>query len=210
MGGPHGAESVGHRAAGDVVHLQQLQSCAGTHHVDDGVDAAHLVEVHVGHRLTVQVRLSFCQRPKDRCGAFHHPVGQRRVSDEVQDVAGGSRCRHSFVDHVHLGAGDAASHHLFRLHRPAGHIERRAHVHHLGEWGAGVHQCAQGHVSGDAREAVEPRNPAVAHGSPAGRPRWRSSAMAAPNPLSMPTTDRPAAQLASMPNSAVTPSRLDP
>ena len=79
---------------------------------------------------------------------------------------------------------------------------------HLVEIRPGIEQAAQGHVAGDAGEAVEPGHRAGAVGDAHGR--VRATAQAAPNPLSMPTTVIPAAQEACMANSAVTPSRAAP
>ena len=61
VGRAHGAETGGHRAGPHLVHPQHLEGGARAHHVHDGVDAAHLVEVHLGHGPAVQAPLHLGQ-----------------------------------------------------------------------------------------------------------------------------------------------------
>ena len=87
---------------------------------------------------------------------------------------------------------------------------RRSRLDDLVEIGAGVEQAAEGHVAGDARRSSGTRrcscpvDASRAHGS------MRATADAAPKPLSIPTTVRPAAHEACMASSAVTPSSAAP
>src|SRR5581483_9735014 len=71
---------------------------------------------------------------------------------------------------------------------------------------AGVEQRTERHVAGDAGEAVEVRDPHA--DAPARMMRWATSA--APNPLSMFTTQTPGAQLFSMVSRAASPRNADP
>jgi hypothetical protein len=154
VGGPHHAEADRDRGARDLLHVEQLERHAGAHDVDDGVDAAHLVEVHLLGRAPVEAALGDGERREDGGAALLDPIGQPGLGDEALDVRGGAHHRGVGVD-VDLGAGDAAAQNGLHLQLPAVHGERRAGAH-LVEVGAGVDQRAERHVAGDAGEAVEP------------------------------------------------------
>ena len=107
--------------------------------------------------------------------------------------------------HVGLGGGDAAAQHRFELELPAADREPLDQLDDLVAVGTGIDEGAQRHVAGDPREAVEP-----GEADHLRAPSCRSTAQAAPKPLSMPTTVRPEAHDASMPSRAVTPSSEAP
>ena len=108
----------------------------------------------------------------------------------------------------HPRTGDAAAHALFDPQVPARKGKPVEQPADLVDVGAGVDERAEGHVTGDAGEAVEPGHPGVDWGCRHGRSR--AMAQAAPYPLSMPTTVTPDEQEESMVSSAVTPSREAP
>src|SRR5689334_15370147 len=90
------------------------------------------------------------------------------------------------------------AHDRLRVERPAADGNALAQRANLVEVRAGVDERAERHVASDPREAVEPRN--------RGHFRSLKTALAAPKPLSMPTTVMPAAHDDNIASSAVTPS----
>jgi hypothetical protein len=175
------------------------------------------VEVDLIDRLAVQAPLGLGERPEHGMGAVAHTVGKPGLVEHGGDVAGGADDVGGLGDDVRLGPGDAVAQHRLGVEAPPTDRQAFADPPHLAEVGAGVEQRTECHVAGDATEAVEPGDPAsgVAGGAvgahrsvPTGS--MRDTAIAAPNPLSIPTTVTPAAQVAIIPNNAVTPSSPAP
>ena len=75
MGGPHGTDAVGHGTGSDVVDAQHLEGGTRADDVDDGVERAHLVEVHVGGRHSMESALGFGQCPHGGQGPALHAIG---------------------------------------------------------------------------------------------------------------------------------------
>ncbi len=120
-------------------------------------------------RLAVEPPLCLGQGPEGGEGPAVHPVGELGGGHDGGDLGGGARRRVDLGAHVDLGAGDARPQHGLGLEGPA--VDRQALEHgaHLVDVGPGVDQRAEGHVAGDAGEAVEPgdrgaRSPAGRHG----------------------------------------------
>ena len=170
--------------------------------------SAHFVEVHLVHRSLVQGGLDVGQGAEDGQGALGHPSGQRGGGDEGGDVGVGAH--HDIVVTAHDGprAGHAAAQSWLDLQFPAVEVEAVQEGAYLIDVGPGIEERPQRHVTGDARETVEPGDglgrPRRAHG------RSRDTAQAAPYPLSMPTTEIPAEHEASMASRAVTPCKAAP
>ena len=161
--------------------------------------------MYLGRGPAVQAPLDGGQGREGRQSALADPFGEPGFGEHAGDVgmrpddAGFGRF------HCYLGGRDTAAQHRFRADVPALDGQAAENLDDSAEVGARVHQAGQGHIAGDAREAVPPRDGGHGVG-----PRMRATAQAAPKPLSIPTTTMPAAQLASMASSAVTPSKAAP
>src|SRR5690606_786051 len=201
---------------GHLVDAEHLECRAGADDVDDRVDRAHLVEVDLLAGLAVEPALGLGERGEHGPGPVAHPVGKGGLVEHGEDVGSGAHDVGGLGDDVGLRAADAVAEHAFGVESPAAHREPLADGPHLGEVGAPGEERSARHAAGHAADAVEPGDPApgpapaVAAHARAARGSMRETAIAAPNPLSIPTTVMPAAQLASMPSSAVTPSRPAP
>jgi hypothetical protein len=204
VGGPDHAGAGGHGAGLHLVDAEHLQRGGRADDVDDGVEAAHLVEVDLLGRTAVQPALDLGQRGEGGEGPGRHPFRQTGLGDQAGDVGRGANDAGLLGPDVGLGGGDAAPEHRLDLQLPALDRELAEQAADLVRVGAGVDERAQRHVAGDPREAVEPGD------RPGGHFSILSTALAAPNPLSMPTTVRPAAHEASMASRAVTPSSAAP
>ena len=178
---------------------------------------AHLVEVHLRGRSPVQPALHLGQAGEGGQGPLAGPVGQAGLGDETHDVGVGADHLGVAGPHPHVGAGQPGPQHGHGLERPAADGQGDQLALDQRQVGAGVDQAAEGHVAGDAGEAVPPGDrrhdrpvfPATPSTTAAGA-RMRATAQAAPNPLSMPTTTSPEAHEASMASRAVTPPRPAP
>ncbi|MDZ7733551.1 MAG: hypothetical protein U5R31_11070 [Acidimicrobiia bacterium] len=165
----------------DLVDVEDLQRGAGADHVDDGVDAADLVEVDLLGRPPVQPPLGFGQGGERGERTRPDALGQPGLLDEPGDVRSRANHRGRFRPDVDLGGTDATPEHRLGLEAPTGDGEPATDLTHLVEVGTGVDQRAHGHVAGDPREAVEPgeRGRSGAHGA-APAPMVRTTAQAAP------------------------------
>ena len=203
----HRAAPRGHGRGAHLVDPEHLECGCGADDVDDGVVPTDLVEVHLVDRATVQVGLDGRQRAEDGQGALGHPRRERGVLDHRPDRSVGAADVVTSGDD-HPRAGDASAPAFFDPKVPAREGKAVEHAADLLDVGTGVDERAEGHVTGDAGEAVEPGHPDVRsvrrHGSN------RAMAQAAPYPLSMPTTVMPDEQAESMVSSAVTPSSAAP
>ena len=139
-----------------LVDAERLQGGAGADDVDDGVDAADLVEVDRGGRPAVEAALGLGQEEEHPLGPFPDPVGEAGLLDDPGDVAVGAGDAVGLGLHVGLGGGQPAPHDELGLQTPAGDRQPLEDGGHLVEGGAGVEAGAEGHVAGDAGEAVEP------------------------------------------------------
>jgi hypothetical protein len=147
----------------DLVDAEDLERGAGPDDVDDGVDAADLVEVDGGGRPAVQAALGLGQEPEHPLRPLPHPLGQAGLLDEPGDVAVRAGDAVGLGFHVGLRGGQAAPHDEVGLERPAADRQPLENAGHLVEGGAGVETGAQRHVAGDTGEAVEPGD--GAHGA---------------------------------------------
>ena len=160
------AEAGGDRAGRDVVDVEHLERGTRADDVDDGVEATDLVEVHLARGLAVQPPLGFGEHPEDGLGPLAHTGWQPGLLEQAVDVRGGADHRRLADADVHLRAADAAAQHRLGVELPAGHGEPGDDGAHLVEVGPRVDERAEGHVAGDAREAVEPGR---GHGAATGR-----------------------------------------
>jgi hypothetical protein len=204
VGGPDHAGARGHGAGLHLVDVEHLQCGGDAHDVDDGVEPAHLVEVDLLGRAAVQPPLDLGQRGERGERPGGDPFRQPGLRHQAGDVGGGADDGGLLGPDVGLGGGDAAPEHRLDLQLPAVHGKLAEQAADLVGVGPGVDERAERHVAGDPREAVEPGD------RPGGHFSILSTALAAPNPLSMPTTVRPAAHEASMASRAVTPSSAAP
>ena len=80
-------DAAAHRERGAVhrVHPEQVEADAGAGDVHDGVDRAHVVEVHRSRRLAVYPRLGLGQ-PCEDAGRIPLRLGERAPRDEVEDA----------------------------------------------------------------------------------------------------------------------------
>ena len=69
---------------------EHLEGGGRAHHVDDGVVAAHLVEVDLVDRTSVEPRLHVGQGGEGGQGPAGHPFGQAGLLDEADDVGVGA------------------------------------------------------------------------------------------------------------------------
>ena len=146
---------------------------------------------------------------------LHQPddVGMGANNDVVGDVNDGQ------------GGGDTRPQNRLGIETPARKGQPFQESQNLIEIGSGIEKTAESHIPGDAGEAVKPGDRrgrpdpdvcfhlgrrALESGAGSAHGRIRATAQAAPKPLSMPTTVRPAAQEACMARRAVTPSRAAP
>ena len=167
------------------------------------VVASHLVEVDLVEGDAVAGGLDLRQHREGGEGATPDSLGERGRLQQRADRR--IRPGRAVVDDPDEGPGrpQPAAGHGLDAETPPLEAEAGEEPAHVVEPGARVEQRAEDHVAGHARGAAEPDRGAPAHrrGSSA-----RTTAMAAPKPLSMPTTVTPAAQDESIDSSAVTPS----
>ena len=167
--------------------------------------ATDLVEVHVGDAHPVELGLDRGQGGEGRMASVGHPRGEPGSVEDPDDLgmgAGVTVVRHR--DDGPCGAQPGAVDGL-GAQLPAGEAEAVEDRHDLVERRPGVEEAPEDHVAGDPRPEAEPGD--AGH---VGSLRMRVTAMAAPKPLSIPTTLTPAAQLAIIDSRAVTPSRPAP
>ena len=119
-GGRVGQEPVGgshHPGAGDdhrAVHdvdVEHLERGAGADDIDDGVEAADLVEVDLLGRPAVEAPLGLGEGGEDGEGTASDAIGQPSLFDEGGDVGGGAHDRGLVGVDVGLGRADAAAEH---------------------------------------------------------------------------------------------------
>ncbi len=166
VGGADHARTGGHRAGRHLVDAEDLEGRGHPDDVDDGVDAAQLVEVHGLGRAPVDASLDLGQRGEGGAGPGQHPLGQPGLLEEARDVGPGADHRRGRRVHHHAGGTDAVALGGLDLEGPPRHRDPLDEGPHLVGVGAGVDEGAERHVPGDAGEAVEPgeRAPAVSHG----------------------------------------------
>jgi hypothetical protein len=87
-----------------------------------------------------------------------HPIRKTGIGHDLRDDRGRTRRWRRLGVHVHLGARDARAQDGLGLERPTVDREPLQHRADLVHIGAGVDQRAESHVTGDAGEAVEPRD----------------------------------------------------
>ena len=188
-GGRVGQEPVGgshHPGAGDdhrAVHdvdVEHLERRAGADDIDDGVEAADLVEVDLLGRPAVEASLGLGEGGEDGEGAAADAIGEPGLLDQGRDVGGRAHDRRLVGVDVGLGRADAAAEHGLRLEAPAVHGEALDHGADLVDVGARVDERAEGHVAGDAGEAVEPGEPGHGMSPEVGRSAVPRSAVAPP------------------------------
>ena len=105
------------------------------------------------------------------------------------------------ADDAHMARRDRAARDALALERDPG--ERVQAGRDVLLVGAGVEQCAEQHVAGQAADGVDVEQ--TGHRAPAAERAIRAAIVPAPKPSSMPTTARPAAQEESIASSAVSP-----
>ena len=208
MGAAHGAAPRCHRRGAHLVDPEHFECGRRPDDVDDRVVPADLVEVDLLDRAPVQHRLDGGEQAEHGQRALRHPRREGRLLDQRRDRPMGAD------DHVVAGddrtrAGDASPHARLEPQVPTGKGEPVEQPADLVDVRPGVDERAEGHVAGNAREAVEPGDRRC-DGLGLGHGNERAIAQAAPYPLSMPTTVMPDEQAESMDSSAVTPSSAAP
>ena len=176
VGRPVHPGARGHRAGEDLLDAEDVQGGAGPDDVDDGVEAAHLVEVDLARRAAMELALGLGQAVEGGQGQLLDPVRQAGLHDQAGDVRRRAHDRRLLGMDVDLGGGDATAQHGLGLDRPAAHGQELADVSDLVEVRSGVDEGAEGHVARNAGEAVEPGD----RHRRAPTPRRRTTAHAAP------------------------------
>ena len=156
VGRPHHSEADRDRRTGHLVDTQHLERGTGTHHIDDGIDPAHLVEVDLIGRSAVEATLGGGEGPEHGQSPRLHSGRKLGVGHQALDVGRGANHRRLLDPHVDLGSTDSAPQHRLHLQRPPRQAQPPQDGCHLLDRRASVDQRAQGHVAGDAGEAVEP------------------------------------------------------
>ena len=118
--------------------------------------AADLVEVDLGRRPAVEPALHLGQPGEGGQRPLAGPVGQAGLGDQPDDVGVGAH--HLGVGRVHpdVGARQPGPQDRLGLEGPAADGQGDQLAFDQGQVGAGVDQAAEGHVAGDAGEAVPP------------------------------------------------------
>ena len=155
MGAAHGAAPGCHRRGAHLVDPEHLECGRRPDDVDDGVVPADLVEVDLVDRPPVQRRLDVASVRNTASARCVTLAGSAASSIRAAIAAMGAD------DHVvaaddGTGAGDAAPHAVLEPQVPAGKGEPVEQAADLVDVGPGVDERPEGHVAGDAREAVEP------------------------------------------------------
>ena len=198
------------RRAHHALHAEQLEAGEHAHHVDDGVDAAQLVQVDAVAGSAVDGGLHFPEAPEDGAGAALD--GGR---DRARLQQGGNFRQMPFGGVVgdpdlDLQRADAGLLHPLRAELEAREMQVGQALPQLRLGDAGGKQRAQQHVAADAGDAVDVGD---GHRAPPAATIWRTMAAAisaAPKPLSIFTTATPAAQELSIASSAAPPPRCAP
>ena len=159
------AEAGRQRTGANLVDLENLEPGARADHVDDGVDAADLVEVDLLGRVAVDPSLCLGQLLEGGDRPLADPFGQASLLNQADDVR---RCPHDrgLLDrHLDLRRAEPTPRDRLGVDVPSANRQPLTERSDLSKVGAGVDQRAQRHIAGDAGEAVEPRDPRrVSHG----------------------------------------------
>ena len=157
MGRLHGAGADGDWTGPHLVDVEELQGGAGADDVDDGVEGAHLVEVDLVRWDAMETPFDLGERREHRQRSALDPWRERAAGENLTQLGERARMVH-ILRSVDRGAGRPQASALHRLgpQLPAGQTETVEDGPNLIDWGAGIEQCAQRHVAGDAGEAVEP------------------------------------------------------
>ena len=175
------------------------------------------MQVDALRRAAVDRGLHLAQAPEDGRGATldgGRDAARLHQGDDLRHVPLGGVIGHPHLD---LERADTGLLHPPHPQLEAGQAQRGQTAAQLRLRDAGVEQGAEQHVAAGAGDAVEVgdghRLPPGGAAAPAAAPIWRTIACAinaAPKPLSMFTTDTPAAQELSIASSAAAPPRLAP
>ena len=153
--GAHPTRSDGDRVRGDLLDPQRVQPGAGADDVDDRVDRADLMEMHVLDRLAVGLRLGRGEGGKD---------GERRVADGRRQGRSSSKSTNGPPVARWLLVGSLDDHSRAANRAAAGWLRRdtdaldpkpRDGVPDRSQGNAGIDQGAKDHVSAGARKRIE-------------------------------------------------------
>ena len=177
MGACDEAAAQGQRRAMHLIDAEEMEPHAGAGDVDDRVDRAHVVEVHVVDGGPVDARFRLPEPGEDARGVRLDGRGQIAGGDQIEDGAqvsvrvlvpvvpvsvrmAGRITGMIVVVHVHvdLGRPEDALHHLASLERPPGKTELGELVAEGLEGHARVHEGAHDHVPRGPARAVEVRD----------------------------------------------------
>ncbi len=154
----HAAVADGDRAAVHVIDPEFGQAPYRSDDVDDRVNGAHFVQVHLFRRDTVDRALHFgeCGERGERASA--HGSRKRRALDDPTDLLEMATVGLRRDPEIHLRARDARPLDALDAHRHA--VEAKPGRQRTEPIGieAGVHQRPEHHVARDAAEWVEDRD----------------------------------------------------
>ena len=198
-----------HGTGDELVDLQRRQGGGDADDVDDGVDGADLVELHVPGIDTVDGSFGGGEGVEHRLRPVADEVGQVGGLEQLADLP--RRAVRVVVvvvdDDVGPRGRHAAALHPLEGQRVAVDTQTTERLVHRAGVGAGVDEGAEEHVAGDAGAALHVGDSRRAH---VALRSIRATAHAAPKPLSMPTTVTPLAHDDSIASNAVTPSSAAP
>ena len=154
----HRAIADDDRPAVHLVHAEELQSPHGADDVENRIDGADLVQMHLLRPHTVDLAFCFRDRREGRIGALAHGVGHAGGRDHLADLLDVPSVRLRRDVEVHLRARDAGAQHALDAHFHAVEPEpcrQRAQPFRVE---SDLEKGAEHHVAGNAGERVDDRD----------------------------------------------------
>jgi hypothetical protein len=141
------------------LHTERVEAGHRSHHVDEGVEVAHLVEVHRVDRNPVHARLRLGQPPEHGARPHLHAIRQGRTLDRLEHVAQGTEAPRRIRAHREMRAVEPTSLDRLGLQAPAVNLEARQGRLDLADLATRVDQGSEDHVPACSRRTVEVRDP---------------------------------------------------
>lgn len=154
----HRSRAERHGGAVYIFGLQRIERKRDADDVDDRIDRADLVKVHVFNRNAVNFPFGDADFFEDSQAVSCSPFAEARAADHANDVRIMAMVRRRLVrieDDIHFQSGDAflVDAFPFQLERlDAYFLQLALHVRPIG---AGIDQCGQRHIAANAGETIE-------------------------------------------------------